>query len=151
MVKLIAFATIAIAGLAAAAPALRGNNDAEREAPKRAEDTPAPWGRDIYPELADRDVKDRLASPSRRDSHDRANKGTLGRGRGRAGPRGGRRALSTRYRPAGNVGGSGHDHWHSGRDESDDSMKLVAKMVSLVSKLVSPGEKSPSPPEPKER
>ncbi|KAI0176980.1 hypothetical protein BJ166DRAFT_585119 [Pestalotiopsis sp. NC0098] len=72
MVKVIALATIALAGLAAAALALRGNNDAEPQAPKRAENTPASWGRDIYPELADRDIEDRLAEPSGRDSHARA-------------------------------------------------------------------------------
>lgn len=152
MVKLIALATIALAGLAAAAPALRGNNDAEPQAPKRAENTPAPWGRDIYPELADRDIEDRSDEPSGRDSHARANRGILGRGRVKApgGGRGAPRALSTRYRPAGNVGGSGDDHWHSGRDGSDESTKVVAKMVSPVNKFVSPGGESSSPSEPKE-
>ncbi|KAI4601602.1 hypothetical protein KJ359_011733 [Pestalotiopsis sp. 9143b] len=148
MVKLIALATIAIASLAAAAPALRGNNDAERQTPKRAEDPPAPWGRDIYPELADRDIEDRLAEPSRRESHARANEGTLARGPGRGRVR---RGFSTRYRPAGNVGGSDHGHWHFGRDEADDSTKLVTKMVSPVNNFVSPVGESPSPSEPKEK
>ncbi|KAF7524794.1 hypothetical protein G7054_g11321 [Neopestalotiopsis clavispora] len=114
MVKLIAFVAIALAGIVAADTVMKNGNEARNKVQKRANVDEA-WGYDVYHsasevdrELDERNVKS--SSPLRRRAS----------GRGRGG-RGGRRGLVTRYRPAGNVGGSYHEEINAQLDWNDQS------------------------------